>query len=250
MIHLRIFLVLIFSICILFQGKGLKAEGIEYDLKSYYPIKQGNVMLYTEKEEGNENLQKSISMTFGIEFLGPIPLHTIWKWESADKKKLEYELLCWIGMTGLTLYKEYRSVSKVEYYLEYDQPVILLPSKMSIGQTIEPTPYTYKWYDSGGQEISSGTEIIGLTLIGVEDITVKAGTFTNCLKFQREGSWDESDGELGEYKETFWLAEDVGMIKVIEEETEYIEGIEKTETITYELKKYFTVPIPLGGKIN
>ncbi len=135
MIHLRIFLVLIFSICILFQGKGLRAEGIEYDLKSYYPIKQGNVMMYTE-EEDNKNLQKSISMTFGIEFLGPIPLHTIWKWESADKKKLEHELLFWSGMAGLTLYKKYRSVLGIEYYLEYDQPVIN-----------EPLPQDKFWLD-------------------------------------------------------------------------------------------------------
>jgi len=51
-----------------------------------------------------------------------------------------------------------------------------------------------------------GTEINMYSIIGIEDVTVPAGTFTNCTKvFQTTGN----------YKNVAWYAEGVGMVKRI-----------------------------------
>ncbi|MDY6862740.1 MAG: hypothetical protein SV062_07095 [Thermodesulfobacteriota bacterium] len=241
-IHFKIFLVLAFSVYISFLINDVRAEDTEYDLKSYYPIKQGNVMIYKEKVEGAAKAQKCFSATFGIELLGFTPVNRVWEWESSDTEGFGYELLAWHLTEGLKLYKEYEG----DEYLEYDEPMILFPPKMKIEDSIGPASYNYKWYDSDGEELFSGTESVTLTLLGLEDITVDAGVFTDCLKFQEEGSWEESTGDWGNYKDTFWLAKNVGMVKCIEEETEFESGEEETETVIFELKKSFLIPITLG----
>ena len=58
------------------------------------------------------------------------------------------------------------------------------------------------------------------TLIGVEDVTVQAGTFNDCLKFRFIASgWTES---MEKFNGTsyWWLAKDVGLVKVQGPETE------------------------------
>ncbi|HEX9916631.1 MAG TPA: hypothetical protein VGB16_02750, partial [candidate division Zixibacteria bacterium] len=59
------------------------------------------------------------------------------------------------------------------------------------------------------------------SLVGVEDMTVPAGTFENCLKFEFVASgWEES---MAKFNGTsyWWLAKDVGLVKVQEPDSDW-----------------------------
>jgi len=74
----------------------------------------------------------------------------------------------------------------------------------------------------------------------VEDVTVPAGTFTDCVHVTFMFSYNESSsGGFGFRVEEAWLAKDVGMVKRIKSETFCIGGyIYNNSAETYLLQSY------------
>ena len=194
-----------------------------YQMSQYLPMEQGDYWVYSGSEDG-ENYTE-ITIINGTETINGI--ETIRKITYED-----YECLAWDG-EGLKWYKE-GEVDDEGDYMVFDSPVLLFPLQMEVGQQITAS-VSYSEYENG-QFDETGTGSRTLTLVGLEDITVPAGTFTNCLKFIENISWQESDGGYGTIEKTFWLAEGIGEVKSISTETEYNpeEGTE-TETRVREL---------------
>jgi len=83
----------------------------------------------------------------------------------------------------------------------FEPPILFAGSISSVGDKHEGT------YSIDGEEISYSIE-----LVGVENITVPAGTFNNCLKFIFH-SWPSNELPSAYGYETFWLAKNVGFVK-------------------------------------
>ena len=61
-----------------------------------------------------------------------------------------------------------------------------------------------------------GTTYISVLLDGIEDITVPAGTFRDCLRFKAT-LWNPGQNEGDNGYETIWLARNVGFVKAVNE---------------------------------
>jgi hypothetical protein len=146
----------------------------------------------------------------------------------------EYELRT-SDTNGITMYGEYDVEEWGWRRSEYDPPLNYLAGEVSIG-TKKTGSSTMKYTDSEGISEIEGTIFWETTVEGVEDVTVPAGTFENCLKIKiiyNMVSSDVSDTESGEI--TMWLAKGVGMVKQSHEETETEDGDVETSTSTDEL---------------
>ena len=117
----------------------------------------------------------------------------------------------------------------------YDAADILFPKSMEVGDAFQCSS-SYTKYDASDSEIATGTLERELTLTGVEDVTVRAGTFSECLKFLETVFWEEGQDTYGSRERTFWLALGVGLIKWDEAISEFISGEgERTEEGSWEL---------------
>ena len=80
-----------------------------------------------------------------------------------------------------------------------------------------------------GTEWDSGTDSAGYTRTGVfhglEDMTVQAGTFTDCLRYESRLNYGETTYEAHE----MWFAEDIGLVRQVRTLVNYGEEIERTE---------------------
>ncbi|MFC1671897.1 hypothetical protein ACFL01_02050 [Planctomycetota bacterium] len=100
---------------------------------------------------------------------------------------------------------------------------LLLPRIMSVGDLHAQT-VDVSYYDADDQLTDEGTISLTLKLAAVEDVTVTAGTFTSCLKFERTETTDLTDYS-NTSTETVWMAKDVGIVKQTSEHTgAYVDG--------------------------
>ena len=103
--------------------------------------------------------------------------------------------------------KLYKTVDSEEYSEVYNPPAIGLPFKMRIGDTFE-TSSTVTEYDPDGNIIGTNDIYTHMTLLAEEDITVKAGSFTKCLKLLKK------ENDEGKWSMAFvWLAHGIGEVK-------------------------------------
>jgi hypothetical protein len=198
----------------------LSSSAWSYDLQSYYPLAQGNSWAYMEVEwsqgssrkESETNLERLVSQ----ESVSGV---TTWKREvyEPNQSPLEYDNLAWSD-EGLFMHRKADEDNGALSIQTCTTPLMLLPRQMDIGESRQSA------FDCGGG--MSGT--LTHTLQGVENVSVEAGSFSNCLKLRlyAEGSGWTSD-------ETQWLCPDVGLVKTTWTD---MEGGQETGGTTKELR--------------
>ena len=120
--------------------------------------------------------------------------------------------------------KLFRSVAPItllgQITFDYSPPQVFVPIPINLGS---------QWTVSGEATLPLlGTirSIIRSEVVSIEDVTVPAGTFRNCLKLEQNITHRLIIGNL-ELKNTIWLAPDVGFVKAI-----------NTRDVIFELIRY------------
>ncbi|MCK4521706.1 MAG: DUF333 domain-containing protein, partial [Nanoarchaeota archaeon] len=187
-----------------------------YNLSDYYPLNQGDTWTYSTIRDGYNETE--IVLINGTETFG-----------SVDAVKMyfyygyygwEYDALQW-APEGLMDYKwVYDNGTEYEVY---STPIMNAPVEMSTGQTHQDFA-NYTGYEEGNVSPAwTGNETTILTLLGIENITVPAGTF-EALKFTCTNNWFDDDGCYGTDSAVNWLAYKIGIIREIGNESEYCPG--------------------------
>jgi len=212
-----------------------------YDMDEYYPLNKGDKWTYVFTLNGNSMPDLEVFVD-GTEVVNGV--ETI-KWNMSSPFPSEYDYYCYAwDSEGLKNHKTNWVTFGV--YVIYNPPVMYFPANLKAGEDYEG-PYSYMEYsidDDSIVEQSTGSETI--TLESVEDVTVSAGTFKDCLKISVSASYNTKYGEEGNdfgeegFDMTIWLARWVGMVK--ENITSFQRnrpGVEDSEvTITHELSYY------------
>lgn len=178
----------------------LSSSAWSYDLQGYYPLSQGNSWAYMELEWGQGSSRKEsdteVERLVSQESVSGV---TTWKREmyEPNQSPLEYENITWTD-EGLFMYREADEDDGVLTVKTCATPLMLLPRQMEISESRQST------FDCGNG--MSGT--LTHTLQGVENVSVEAGSFSNCLKLHLnvQGAGWSSD-------ETQWLCPNVGLVK-------------------------------------
>lgn len=196
------------------------AEAQQYKLSKYYPLKQGITWIYLQTYgDGAKNYE-----TFcvgGTETFNGTVAQKRWEFDSGEVGYFDhdYNAQAWTK-EGLKVFKGAQSDG---YYSLYSPPSIVFPAKMSLGETFRHSSIHTR-YDPEGNVVNTEDFTIEVTFIGVEDVTVRAGRFTKCLKFSvrefDEGEWTEN---------TFWLATGVGKVKSVNVDGDIIELLAYTK---------------------
>lgn len=205
-----------------------------YTLIPYFPLGQGNTLVFAET--GEQARGTAAQAVLGVELVGLVPTQTVWYWQSTSLLERKASSLAWNLVQGLGRHKEvlFWGLEK-SGSIRFDSPDILLPRKMGIGETVQGSS-SYTRLDASGSETATGTLDRALTLAGVEEVTVRAGTFPGSLRFLETVSWDEGQAGYGSRERTFWLAPNVGLIKWDESMSETTTGQgERTEESGWEL---------------
>ena len=217
-------IVAILSIGIFSSG----ADAQSFILNRYFPLGQGNTLLFAET--GEQSKSTALQAVLGAEVVRLVPTQQVWYWKSSSLLEITRSSLAWNPFRGLGRHKDaqFQGLEQTGYCI-YDTPEILLPKTMEVGETFQGSS-SYTRYDAGDNEIASGTSERELTLAGMEEVTVRAGTFAECLKFTETVSWEEGQASYGSCERTFWLAPDVGLVKWYETVSETIIGQGETST--------------------
>jgi hypothetical protein len=202
------------------------ADAQPYTLNQYFPLGQGNALLFAETGEENKTL--ALQAVLGLEVVGIIPTQTTWYWSSTSLLARKSSSLAWNLVQGLGRHKDtYFQGLEATGYTLYDSPDILLPRSMATGAIFERSS-SYTRYDATDTEVATGTIEREVTLVGVEEVTVRAGSFTECLKFSETVSWEEDQNNYGSWEKTFWLAPGIGPVKWDQAVSETIAGQEES----------------------
>ena len=192
--------ILILAIILVFNGS---AEAQDYNLKRYSPLKEGITWNYLQiYNDGSKNYE--VLCIGGTEQVNGIVTIKEWGFDSGEIEYYDYIYECkaWTGQ-GLTTYKSVRSDGS---YVNYDPP-LTIPHFASLGDTFEQNS-TCTEYDPDGNVVSIWSYISQITLEAEEDVTVRAGHFSGCLKISvrelDEGEWSDI---------TLWLAPRIGDVK-------------------------------------
>jgi len=172
-------------------------ESLAYDLAQYYPLRAGDVRLdlESETEDGQTRLELSRESVSRTETIGGIETCVIGELSSGCWCE-EYEAQAWDD-EGLKFYREVEYDDGELESIDFDPPLLMVPRQLELYET-------KSWSASaGGEQIE-----VEITLEAVEDVTVYAGTFSNCLRIQL--SFDSGD-ELETCRS--WFAEGIGLVK-------------------------------------
>jgi len=186
--RLRKYLIVATSIFIvmIFWGGNVAA----YDMAEYCPLNQGDEWIYINNYRGDGRLPVK-TVIDGTELVNGV--------ETIDG--------CVMDSEGL---KQYKQGVPGDNYLIFDPPRIIFPAQFDVGET-----YLYsvsaKVYSSDDTltDIYTGNDTV--ILGNVNDVTVPAGTFKDCLKI-----YTYSSLFLGHYGGTIttkWYARNIGLIK-------------------------------------
>lgn len=195
-----------------------------FAIADYFPLGQGDTWTY-RKLEDEELFTQTISGTENINGVEAV-------------KRIDedgYELLT---NNGITYYKEY-DADDIEG-CGWDQsiftpPLTFSPAVVSIGAKYTfNSSQTYK--NCTGFTVTA-TLSGGMTVEGIEDITVPAGTFKDCLKVKMIITSSESSRMERSQSKEFqnWLAKGVGIVKAIWTETNHSTGgvdVDNVELVT------------------
>ena len=206
---------------LIFMGIASLRENLEaYNMSEYYSLEQGNrrTYSYTVDIEGGENdgLHVSIPMQYiidGTEVVNEVETVKI-KRSSPFPPGTDYGYFCYVmDSEGMKMYKDY-SPARGNNYIIFDQPSMSFPAQFDVREVHQGvySSSTYSIDDDTLVRTSIGTHNISLET--VEDVTVPAGTFKDCLKITFLYTTQTSDDWTYERSGTSWYALNVGPVKM------------------------------------
>ena len=221
----------------------LRGNAEAYDMAEYVcPLNQGNewTYQYTINVEGgpNDGLNESYSLKKvinGTELVNGV--ETI-KMEYVINEAVDSYYCVVMDSEGFKMHKQY--ISEIGMYYIYDPPLTIFPATFNVGEVYEES-ISMSVYSADNDKLmdtATGSETVSLEL--VENVTVPAGTFKDCLKISSLASYPEStSGITVEFDEIAWYARNIGVVKqevTLDMHNPFI-GDSK-ETMTYELTDY------------
>jgi hypothetical protein len=193
------------DIVVKLAGTGLQApdnppvDGI-FKISEYFPLGQGNTWTY--REEDAQLTVMTISGTQKINGVDAVKMID----EDGD-----YQLFT--NSNGIVLYKEYAADDIPGCGWEqsiFNPPVKFVDSLVSVGSTyISNTTHTET--DCTGKSATASISY-EFTIEGIENVTVPAGTFNDCLKITGTFTVNGSTQTNEQY---IWLTKGLGQIKAI-----------------------------------
>ena len=112
-----------------------------------------------------------------------------------------------LGPNGLTLHRVDLSLTSVAFEVP-TSPVQITPADVTVGQSY-PFSFNYNGQEPG--DFWSGSTNGSFQLIGLETVSVPAGTF-DTLRILWASTWSEP-GHSGGTTETWWLVKGLGIVK-------------------------------------
>lgn len=175
-------------------------DGTEFTMSEYFPLGQGDTWTY--REEDAELTVKTISGTENINGVNAAKMID----EDGD-----YHL--WTNSNGIVWYKEYDAddIPGCSWeQLIFNPPIIASGPVVSVGSTSASNTTLTKTDCTGSSSTASVS--YEFSIEGIENVTVPAGTFNNCLRIKGiltvNGSTETSEM-------TIWLAKGLGEVKLI-----------------------------------
>jgi len=203
---------------------------LPYDTAEYFPLGQGDTWTFHEIEREGETVDEDTE-TYAI-----MGTETISGKIAAKKVELDdgdYELFT--NTNGIQFYKDYETDSEEdggvieETFDIYSPPIMYVPPRVSVG-TKHSFKSTLIHKSSTGFNVTA--KITGEMVVeGMEDITVIAGTFQDCLKIRVTRHVAVAKLQYEEFTETtIWLAKGVGKVKEMSSDTEFNGGVLEGES--------------------
>jgi hypothetical protein len=167
-----------------------------YNITEYFPLEEGDTWTYREEDE--ELTTKIISGTENIN--GVIAKRML-------DEDGDYTL--WTNTDGIKWYKEFDADDIQDCgweQINFNPPIGASGSSVTVGSIFSSTTIMIRTDCTG----YSTTESISYEsrIEGIEDVTVSAGTFEDCIKIKINLTSDFQNAEI-----TIWLAKGLGQIK-------------------------------------
>lgn len=91
--------------------------------------------------------------------------------------------------------------------------ILWLPAELELGATYSSSWKRYEYQKSRCWYDGIGSEELDITVVEMEDVVTPIGTFSAC-KLDYVSTWRNSYGTEGVSERTFWLAKDIGWVKM------------------------------------
>jgi hypothetical protein len=176
------------------------AEGTVFTTSEYYPLGQGDTWNYLY--DGDYYGTLTVSGTETIEGVAA---------SKVMEPSGDYELMT-SDTNGITIYKNYEAEDDGWSQMIFSPPGSYAPGAIVVGTTYAGTS-TFNYTRSDGSSLT-GTVTVETTLEGVDNVTVPAGTFNDCLKLNITRIISAPElSYTSSYEGTMWLAKGVGKVK-------------------------------------
>ncbi len=219
--------------------KGSFTGTLPYDTAEYFPLVLGDTWttreIQTEITQEGEEVDEDMdtSTVFGTENIkGVIAM------KRGDIEGGSYDLMT--NTKGLIIYKNYDSdfeddVLVNEIVETYNPPLMYLPPRLSVG-TRHAFKSTMTHKESSGFNATAKITV-DLVVEGIENVTVPAGNFQDCLRIWiKRGLIAKKFNHEESSESTYWFAKGVGIVKREENSTEINNNVvEKKQISTAEL---------------
>lgn len=206
---LGIIALLFFMVCIGSCGGGGEAPPVTYKIAEYIPLGQGDTWTYRGIEDG-EIRYGNLAIS-GTETIGGV----------VAVKEMEPDggyALFTVDSNGWTWYKSYEVLPGGGWEQEVAvQPCNLLPAEVSVG-TKKTASCTINYTNSTGKS-ETWASVGEYTVVGIEDVTVLAGTFKGCFKITSKSS-TTTPGGISSEEGTYWFCKDIRSVKELEKKTD------------------------------
>jgi len=176
----------------------LKGNAAAYNMAEYFPLHQGDEWTYSSTVNGITVESKTVIS--GTEQINGV-----------ETIKMGVHCVV-IDSEGLKTYKWERPDFGQVYI--YDPPELTFPAQFDLGDVHQQSYTNFIYSLDGGTLLDTGTISETVSLELVEDVTVPAGTFKDCLKILYSISYQNASGEYGNFEDYNWFARNVGRIKV------------------------------------
>ena len=199
-----IFLIIVFAIILSSQGN----VGAGFNPDDYFPLNQGNEWTYVRTIDG-ETEPTTTAFVDGTELVDGV--QTTKYTMTGLTQDTYYDYYYAKDSEGL---KEYKFHNSFDTYNIYDPPRMTFPNDLDVGETFEGLN-SYSSFSSEDDSLLSTTEgTHTVHLETLEDISVPAGPFKDCLKFNVLTY--QQTGELSAQTDAkIWYAYGVGMVKKV-----------------------------------
>ena len=175
-------------------------DGTTFSISEYFPLGQGDTWTY--REEDDDLTVKTVAGTEEI--------------NGVDAAKIideDGDYYLWTNSNGLVWYKEYDADDIPGcgwQQIIFNPPVIASGDVVSIGSAYASTSTLSETDCTGGSATVSVSYLFNIE--GIENVTVPAGTFNNCLRIKGILA---VNGSTETNEMTIWLAKGVGEVKSI-----------------------------------